>query len=297
MVTHGGPDPRTALWRSRAGRESTLESLSVDNVRFLMHRRLLRPGPRLDSARHPLRSTGAQVDSRSARRRVTEPRASRASSDGPPLILALKLLLLLRRLARLVPDRERPCGLIGRHAGKRMAAVHRGCLDGFVDVVDREGDAVHADLAGSRGLRRDRVGVNVPEEPEAVVASGVWSSAILACLPSRPTAVTIPPVLGAGEGVERPSVCHRRHFTRESDYHWQCHASLARYAYVDTLAMTSVVCREAIAVRCRPSPRRPAIPAGSRPEARKAALDGKLGGEIDRQPRGQSREVDPDAAQ
>ncbi len=60
MVTHGGPDPRTALWRSRAGRESTLESLSVDNVRFLMHRRLLRPGPRLDSARHPLRYTGAR---------------------------------------------------------------------------------------------------------------------------------------------------------------------------------------------------------------------------------------------
>ena len=46
----------------------------------------------------------------------------------------------------------------------------RGDLEGLVDVVDGEGDAVHADLVGSGGLGLDRVGVDVLEELEATVA-------------------------------------------------------------------------------------------------------------------------------
>ncbi len=60
--------------------------------------------------------------------------------------------------------------LVGRHAAQRMAAVPRGDLEGLVDVVDREGDAVHADLVGPGGLRLDRVGVDVLEELEATAA-------------------------------------------------------------------------------------------------------------------------------
>ncbi len=48
----------------------------------------------------------------------------------------------------------------------------RGYLKGLVDVVDGEGDAVHADLVGASGLRLDRRGVDVLEEFEATVA--VW---------------------------------------------------------------------------------------------------------------------------
>ena len=62
--------------------------------------------------------------------------------------------------------------LIGRHAAQRVAAVPRGDLEGLVDVVDREGHAVHADLVGPGGLRLDRVGMDVLEELEATVA--VW---------------------------------------------------------------------------------------------------------------------------
>jgi DNA invertase Pin-like site-specific DNA recombinase len=53
---------------------------------------------------------------------------------------------------------------------RSVAAVPRGDLEGLVDVVDREGDAVHADLVRPRGLRLDRVGVDVLEELEATVA-------------------------------------------------------------------------------------------------------------------------------
>ena len=60
--------------------------------------------------------------------------------------------------------------LVGRDATQRVAAVPRGDLEGLVDVVDREGDPVHADLVGQRGLRLDRVGVDVLEELEATVA-------------------------------------------------------------------------------------------------------------------------------
>jgi hypothetical protein len=59
---------------------------------------------------------------------------------------------------------------VGRHPAQRVATVPRGDLEGLVDVVDREGDAVHAYLVGSGGLRLDRVGVDVFEELEATVA-------------------------------------------------------------------------------------------------------------------------------
>src|SRR3954447_22550729 len=62
--------------------------------------------------------------------------------------------------------------LVGGHAAQWVAAVPRGDLEGLVDVVDGEGDAVHADLVGPGGLRLDRVGVDVLKELEATVA--VW---------------------------------------------------------------------------------------------------------------------------
>src|SRR4051794_31838091 len=54
--------------------------------------------------------------------------------------------------------------LVRRHAAQRMAAVSRGDLQCLIDVVDREGDAVHADLVGSSGLGLDRVWVDVFKE-------------------------------------------------------------------------------------------------------------------------------------
>src|ERR687894_670866 len=61
---------------------------------------------------------------------------------------------------------------VSGHAAERVAAVPRGDLESLVDVVDGEGDAVHADLVGPGGLRLDRVGMDVLEELEATVA--VW---------------------------------------------------------------------------------------------------------------------------
>jgi hypothetical protein len=62
--------------------------------------------------------------------------------------------------------------LIGGHTAERSASVFRGCLKGFVDVVDGEGDAVHANLVGTSGLRFDRFRVDVFEELKATVT--VW---------------------------------------------------------------------------------------------------------------------------
>ncbi len=62
--------------------------------------------------------------------------------------------------------------LISRHATKRKAAVPRGDLEGLVEVVDRESNAVHADLVRPGGLRLDRVGMELLKELEATVA--VW---------------------------------------------------------------------------------------------------------------------------
>src|SRR4051794_12232241 len=45
-------------------------------------------------------------------------------------------------------------------------------LKGFVDVIDGEGDAMHADLIGSGGRRLDGSGVDVLEELDPSVA--VW---------------------------------------------------------------------------------------------------------------------------
>jgi hypothetical protein len=61
---------------------------------------------------------------------------------------------------------------VGGHAAQRMAAVSRSDLEGLVDVVDREGDAMHTDLVRPCRLRLDRIGVDVLEELEATVA--VW---------------------------------------------------------------------------------------------------------------------------
>src|SRR6478735_9363858 len=61
---------------------------------------------------------------------------------------------------------------VRRDSAKRVAAVPRGDVEGLVDVVDREGDAVHADLVWPGGLCLDRIGVEVLEELEATVS--VW---------------------------------------------------------------------------------------------------------------------------
>ena len=60
----------------------------------------------------------------------------------------------------------------------------RGDLKGLVDVVDREGDTMHADLVRQGGLRLDRVVMDVPEELETTVAVRRLSMAMLAWLPS-----------------------------------------------------------------------------------------------------------------
>jgi hypothetical protein len=53
-----------------------------------------------------------------------------------------------------------------------VAAVPGGDLEGLVEVVDREGHAVHADLVRTGGPGLDGVGVDVLEELEATAAVG-----------------------------------------------------------------------------------------------------------------------------
>src|SRR4029079_1799675 len=60
--------------------------------------------------------------------------------------------------------------LVRRHAPQRVAAVPRRDLEGLVEVVQRERDAVHPDLVGPGRARLDRVGVDVLEELEATIA-------------------------------------------------------------------------------------------------------------------------------
>ncbi len=80
------------------------------------------------------------------------------------------------------PERHRngPHPAVGRHGAphrpplvlrtRGVAAVPGSELEGLVDVVDREGHAVHTDLVGPGGLRPDRVGVGVLGEVESNVA-------------------------------------------------------------------------------------------------------------------------------
>lgn len=58
---------------------------------------------------------------------------------------------------------------IGRHAPQRMASVLCGYLEGLIDVIYREGHAVHADVVGARRLRLDRLGMDVFEELKPTV--------------------------------------------------------------------------------------------------------------------------------
>ena len=58
---------------------------------------------------------------------------------------------------------------VGGYSAKWTASVPGGYIEGLVDVVDGEGDAVHADLVGSSGLDLDRFGVDVLKEFEATV--------------------------------------------------------------------------------------------------------------------------------
>lgn len=60
--------------------------------------------------------------------------------------------------------------LVGGHATQRVVAVFCSNCQGIVDVVDGEGDAVHADFIRQGGFGLDRVRVDVLEEFEAPVA-------------------------------------------------------------------------------------------------------------------------------
>src|SRR3546814_9483755 len=68
--------------------------------------------------------------------------------------------------------RHTMCALVTGVQTCALPILPRGDLEGLVDVVDGEGDAVHADLVGPGGLGLDRVGVDVLEELEATVA--IW---------------------------------------------------------------------------------------------------------------------------
>src|SRR5882757_4982523 len=96
-----------------------------------------------------------------------------SSSVRSPVMRPSVLLQLLgehhKDAAGTADVRELVDVLIGRHTAKRTASVLRGYLKGLIDVVDREGDAMHADLVGTSGLRLDRFGVDVLEELKATV--------------------------------------------------------------------------------------------------------------------------------
>jgi hypothetical protein len=87
------------------------------------------------------------------------------AGEGRP---SARLLELLRQhqddAARAAKVGELVHVFIRRHAAKRPVSMPCGDLEGFVDVVDRERDAVHADLVRTSGLRLNRFGVDVLEE-------------------------------------------------------------------------------------------------------------------------------------
>jgi hypothetical protein len=62
--------------------------------------------------------------------------------------------------------------LIGRHTAQRMASVLRSYLEGLIDVVYREGHAVHADVVRTSRVRLDRFGMDVFEELKSTMT--VW---------------------------------------------------------------------------------------------------------------------------
>lgn len=78
-------------------------------------------------------------------------------------------------------------------------------LERRVEVVDRESHPVHPDLVRQGRLGLDRLEVQVFEELDLPWPSGVCSTAILARLPSSPTAVSAHSPLT----VSRPSTVRR----------------------------------------------------------------------------------------
>ena len=95
--------------------------------------------------------------------------------------------------------------LVGGDAAERVTAVSGGNLEGGVDVVDGETDAVHADcvrLDGSTSIASGCTYWNISIRP---LPSGVWSTAMSAVLPSRPTAVSAhSPLIRALPSTVRP---------------------------------------------------------------------------------------------
>jgi hypothetical protein len=71
-------------------------------------------------------------------------------------------------------DRRTAEGEEGGHAAQRVAAVPRGDLEGLVDVVDREGHAVYADLVRARGSVSIVSGWMYSKTSRRPLPSGVW---------------------------------------------------------------------------------------------------------------------------
>ena len=64
------------------------------------------------------------------------------------------------------------CVVIGHHTSQRMASVPCGYLEGLIDVVNREGHAVHAYVVGPSRVRLDRLGMDVFKELESTTT--IW---------------------------------------------------------------------------------------------------------------------------
>ena len=60
--------------------------------------------------------------------------------------------------------------LVRPDTAERMIVMLRGDLEGRLEIIDGEGNAVRADVVGTAWIRLDRVGVEVLEEFKATVA-------------------------------------------------------------------------------------------------------------------------------
>ena len=127
----------------------------------------------------------------------------------------------------------------------------RGDREGLVDVVDRESHPMHADLVRPGGLRLDRVGVDVLEELEATVAVWRLGIAMLAWLPSRPTAVSVHSPLT----VSRPRTVSPR--SVKSDRRFQVADGDADVLQLDAHALHATRSRRRVQVGELPVPAQP----------------------------------------
>jgi hypothetical protein len=86
-----------------------------------------------------------------------------------------------------------------------------GDLEGHVDVVHREGDAVHADLVRSGGSVSIGSGWMYSKSSSRPLPPGVCNIAMFAWLPSRPTAMSV----HSPRTVSRPRTVNPRSVKKE----------------------------------------------------------------------------------